>query len=409
MNKNEEKMVNPKGTDSSLLEINLGDIDILKNGGVFSGLDTETRRSLEEYINRRKQILENEINVNQIIDEVSEKIIHQESAIRTLATNIKFNQDLINKLSESESIDLAVLDSMKVAILLDGGTGTGKTAIAKDIASKLNLPLVITSANSFSETGYVGPTITDILKKLLSQTKGDVELAERGIVFLDEIDKIVVTDGVIGRDMKEGVQDELLAFIGGGEYDVRGDNFEDVLKGPIKFDTSKLTFILSGAFTNLRERKIKENDAKNKPLGFSNIKQDSNSKIYSINPEDYIKEGLKREFFGRIKVLASTNSYSIEDLKDILLKSKISPLKNFEMVVKMYGYIGITYDDDFIDEVAKEAYEMNTGARALQTIMSGIQNKMLLEIMNKEFDISLPIHLSKKLINDYKSNSLRKY
>lgn len=394
---------------STLPGISKADIKILKSPGVFSGLDPETRRSLEEYISRKEAMLNNDIDVNQIIDEVSAKIIHQEEAIRTLATNIKFNQDLISKLSESESMDLAILDSTKVAILLDGSTGTGKTAIAKDIASKLKLPIVITNANSFSETGYVGPTITDILRKLLDQANGDVELAERGIVFLDEIDKIVSSDNVIGRDMKEGVQDELLTFIGGGEYDVRGDNLQDILRGSTKFDTSKLTFILSGAFTNLRERKIKENDAKNKPLGFSNKDENSFERVYSISPEDYIKEGLKREFFGRIKVLASTKSYTIEDLKDILLKSKISPLKNFEMVVKIYGYKGITYDDDFIDEVAREAYEMNTGARALQTIMSGIQNKMLLDIMNQEYDLSSPIHLGKELITDYKKSSLRKY
>ena len=116
-----------------------------------------------------------------------------------------------------------------------------------------------------------------------------------------------------------------------------------------------------------------------------------------------------REFFGRIKVIAATKTYSLDDLKKILLTSKISPLKNFEKTVLMFGYSGIIYDDEFIDSIANEAYEMNTGARALQTIMSGIQSEMLTDLVINNYDLNKPIELSAKLLEKYKKRNVRGY
>ena len=214
--------------------------------------------SPKDYNFVREKKKEREINhfannqiVNEMISSISNKIVGQENAIKTLVSNIYFNQVLIDNLEKEKEIDPSRLDSSKVAILLDGETGTGKTAIEKEIARMLNLPIVITNANSFSETGYVGPTITDILENLVDQANGDVSKAERGIVVLDEIDKVASKDEVYGKDMDKGVQEELLSFIGGGEYDVKvGEGFFGKMA---RFDTSKLTFILSGAFTDLRE------------------------------------------------------------------------------------------------------------------------------------------------------------
>ena len=373
-------------------------------------MDEDIEAKIYEYL-REKQARENEnkIDVNAIIKEISEKIVGQEEAIISLVTNIYFNQVLIDRLANSGSASASLLDSTKVSILLDGSTGTGKTAIAKEIATKLDLPIVMASANSFSETGYVGPTITDILQKLLEQANGDMARAERGIVFLDEIDKLASNTGFHGKDMKRGVQEELLAFIGGGMYDVRSG--ESLWGNSIQFDTSKLTFILSGAFTELRDRKIKEKEEKGKKgIGFSINNSDSqNDRTYTISAQDYIDEGLMREFFGRVKVLVSTKTYSVEDLKNILLTSTISPLENFQKVVEIFGYNGIIYSEEFIDRFANEAYNMGTGARALQTIMSGIQNMLLLNIINGEFDKYKPIELTIDMINQYKGKEIRRY
>ena len=275
----------------------------------------------------------------------------------------------------------------------------------KEISKKLEIPLVIANANSFSETGYVGPSITDLLEKLLEQANGNISLAERGIVVLDEIDKIAETD-LESRSMKLGVQKELLGFISGSKYTLKiNKTFFGCDK--VEFDTSKLTFILSGAFTTLKEDKIKQNSTNS--LGFSDKLESDKKRVYTVTPDDYIEYGLMREFFGRIKVLTGTKSYTIEDYKEILLKSEISPLKNFEKTVQMFGYKGIAFSDEFIDTLAREATNMKTGARSLQTIMLGIQNRMLLGLINHEFDENEPITLNSSLIEDYKKSNVRKY
>ena len=355
----------------------------------------------EENIKKKERYDIEQIDVKKIIQDIESKIVGQNEAIETLVSNIYYNQVLINNLEKNNTLNSSELDSRKVSILLDGSTGTGKTAIAKEIASKLNLPIEIVNANSFSETGYVGPTITDILKKLLKKANGDLNIAERGIVVLDEIDKIAGNTNYIGRDMKQGVQEELLSFIGGGKYDLSSGN--PFSRGQ-EFDTSKLTFIMSGAFTKLKEEKIKEQES-NK-IGFTD---DSNKtdKSYTLTPQDYIDYGLMRELFGRIKVLTYTKTYSKDDLKTILLKSEISPLKNFEKTVKMFGHEGIIYNNIFIDKLVEEAYNMETGARSLQTIMSEIQNEMLTElIVDKKEDY---IELDEDTIKSYQKRKIRKY
>ncbi|MBR3116674.1 MAG: AAA family ATPase [Bacilli bacterium] len=367
--------------------------------------DLQKDKKVLEKVKSKKKESDSFKDVNKMIEIISKKIVGQGDAIKTLVSNIIFNQVLIDDVIEKDGNNPSRLDSSKVTILLDGETGTGKTAIEKEIARLMDLPIVITSANSFSETGYVGPTITDILNNLLEQANGNIKRAERGIVVLDEIDKVAIKDNVYGKDMDRGVQEELLSFIGGGVYDVKDGQ---LFSKATKFDTSKLTFILSGAFTDLREDKIKEEEKKYKPMGFNTLSE-VNSRTYTVTPDDYIKFGLMREFFGRIKVLTSTKSYKLEDLKTILLTSEISPLKNFENTVKMFGYKGITFNDEFVEKLATEALSMGTGARSLQTIMSGIQNKMLIGLINQEYDLDKEIELTPNLINEYKKTNIREY
>ena len=348
----------------------------------------------------------NSININDIIKDINSKIVGQEKAVKTLVTNIYYNQVLIDSLSKEEQIDLSELDSRKVSILLDGSTGTGKTAILKEIASKLDLPIDIVNANSFSETGYVGPTITDILTRLLQQTKGNLELAERGIIVLDEIDKIATPADYDGRDMKKGVQEELLSFIGGGKYDISTSN--GFIKSTISFDTSKITFILSGAFTKLRDNKIKETEKKINGIGF-NTSYSNGKNEYEITSQDYIDYGLMREFFGRIKVLTSTKTYTMDDLKKILLESRISPLKNLEKTIQMFGYNNLNYNEEFINKICEEAYKLDTGARGLQSIMSGIQNKILMDLINQSYNVNEPIVIDNNILSEYKKDNVRTY
>ena len=402
---------------SDCIEYNLiENKDIISNADILNMITVNNEDKLEE----EKEEIKNEekeenksmaipvdVLLNDMINNISKKIVGQNEAIVTLVSNILYNQILINEICSNYEIDAAELDSRKIGILLDGPTGTGKTAILKEISNKLNLPLIICNANSFSETGYVGPSITDILRKLYKMANKDVKLAERGIVVLDEIDKLASNSSMEGRDMKKGVQEELLGFISGGEYDFL---LEDKFGSPsIHFDTSKLTFILSGAFTDLRDKKIKENEKNTSSIGFNTESNVTNNKTYTLNAQDYVDIGLQREFFGRIKVLTCTKEYDISDLKNILLNSTVSPLKNLEKTVITFGYSGITYTEDFLDRVCNQAIEMNTGARALQTIMSGIQNRLLLGLINQDFDLDKPIDLTPELLNEYNQSLVRTY
>lgn len=359
---------------------------------------------------RQAELEEKRINTNKVIESTSKKIVGQEKVIRTLVNQIYNNQLIINELSKDDKLDITELDSRKTTILLDGETGTGKTAIIKDICRQLDLPVVITSATNFSATGYIGATVTDLLEDLLRQTNNNMEKAERGIIVFDEIDKIAFNkENVIGKDMREEVQHELLTFIGGGEYEISISDGFSLYPEKKKVNTSKITFILSGAFTDLREEKIKEVDSSHKVMGFSGFNSNDYEKEYIVTPDDYINHGLMREFFGRIKVWTSTKSYTLDDYIKILLYSTISPLRNFEKDVKMYGYPGLKYKEEFLYKVAEEGMKMNTGARGLIAVVSGIENNMLDSLINKEFDMDKPIELNTKMIKEYKKMFIRKY
>ena len=359
---------------------------------------------------RKAELEEKRINTNKVIESTSKKIVGQEKVIRTLVNQIYNNQLIINELSKEENLDITELDSRKTTILLDGETGTGKTAIIKDICKQLDLPVVITSATNFSATGYIGATVTDLLEDLLRQTNNNMEKAERGIIVFDEIDKIAFKkENVIGKDMREEVQHELLTFIGGGEYEISISDGFSMFPEKKKFNTSKITFILSGAFTDLREEKIKEVDSSHQVMGFSAFNSNDYEKEYIVTPDDYINYGFMREFYGRIKVWASTKSYTLDDYIKILLYSTISPLRNLEKDVKMYGYPGLKYKEEFLYKVAEEGMKMNTGARGLITVMAGIENNMLDGLINREFDIDKPIELNTKMIKEYKKVFVRKY
>ena len=369
-------------------------------------IDSNKEEENAIYVDFDDEIIEETYSITDIIEDISSKIVGQEEAIKTIVTNIYYNQVLIDELtSENGEIDLAELDSRKVSILLDGSTGTGKTAILKEVADRLSVPLEIVSANSFSETGYVGPTITDILRNLLAQAGGEIELAERGIIVLDEVDKIAGNASFIGKDMKQGVQEELLNFISGGTYDI--EDPDDMMGfGSIPFDTSCLTFIMMGAFTGIRDKKIKE--LNKKPIGFSDGSTKKEELTYTVTPQDYIDYGLMREFFGRIKVITSTKTYSVEDFKTILNTSKISPLENFRKTAKMQGYEKMEYTENFINLLAEKAYKMGTGARALQTIMSEIQNDMLFDLITGKYDKNETLYITEDLLEKREKKRMRK-
>ncbi len=262
--------------------------------------------------------------------------------------------------------------------------------IKKELKKKMNLPFIVAPANSFSTVGYKGADITDVLVKLLDQAQGDLELAERGVIAFDEFDKIGYSGDDKGLSMNLGIQQELLTFIEGATYDVEynGKTYE--------FDTSKLTIVAMGAFTNLRERKIAENEKKNKPsLGFSGNSDDDYERVYTITEDDYIGEGLGRELVGRFSCLAFTEELGVEDLERILKESESSPLKSLIFDGKING-CEITVSDEVIHEIALRAYKSNVGVRGLNRICKSIRNIISNDLIDKVPEIVITSeHLDK--------------
>lgn len=310
-------------------------------------------------------VMNNPENIKKKLASIEQKFIGQENAAKLLFFNIIKNQ----KLASIPNIPSGTRSIM----FIDGPSGTGKTAITKDITDNLGLPFVATSITNYSASGYVGGNITDILKELYVKSGGDLSKAERGIVVLDELDKIVNNSS---RDltMKTAVQHQLLDFLGGGKYTIEVDKGQTV-----EFDTSKLTFVCLGALTNLRNDKMQMSSSR--PIGF-NVKYDESTKAknYSITPEDLIKMGFEKELVGRFNTYVHTKDYSKSDLKKILLESKISPLIGFKTLVSSFGK-KLVIDEDAYDLIAEAAYDLNTGARSLQTVVNNLNSRYLEELL----------------------------
>lgn len=286
-------------------------------------------------------------NVLSIINELKEIIKGQDEAIESVVTNV-----LINLKTAKENVNI-----QKNTILIDGSTGTGKTLLVTELAKILNSPVIIKNSTNYSTVGYVGDDLKSILTDLLRTANSDISKAENGIVCLDEIDKL----GDTSLEIRRGIQQELLSYLSGTTVEVT------LNKKNYMFDTSNLTFIFMGAFTNMKEKK-------NKSIGF-----DSKENIRETTT-DYVKAGMLREFMGRINVITKTNDLKIEDIENILINSKISPLKELILIGKLYS-VEITFTEGFIKKASFDALKENIGARGIHRVINKVKNKLLLPIM----------------------------
>ncbi len=305
-------------------------------------------------------------SVWQLLDEIQRKFIGQEVAAEGLFYNIINNQ----LLAEMEDIP----DGQRSIIFIDGPTGTGKTAITREITEKLGIPFTSSSVTNYSSTGYVGGDITDVLKELYRKADGDLEKSQRGIIVFDEFDKIAYSRSG-GLEMKKAVQQQLLDFLGGGKYNIRvGNSIFDM--NEIEFDTSKLTFVCLGALTDLRSKKTETRQT----IGFGQTSQSSEEQTYSITPQDLMSIGLERELVGRFNTYLHTDDYSKESLEKILRESTISPLIGFKKWIEARGK-QLIIDEKVYGLIAEQAYELNTGARSLQTVMNNIRTSFIREVL----------------------------
>ena len=348
-------------------------------------------KDIEENQNKSQEI-NFDLKPKDIKEVLDEYVIGQEDAKKTLSVavynhykRINHQEKISKKRDKNEEIEIT-----KSNILLLGPTGCGKTLLAQTLAKTLNVPFAIADATTLTEAGYVGDDVENILVRLLQSANFDVKKAEKGIIYVDEIDKISRKSEhqSITRDVSgEGVQQALLKMIEGTKAGVPAQGGrKHPMQDLIYMDTSNILFICGGAFDGLAE--IIKNRKGGKIIGFNSPIQTKEEEIKEnilskVEPEDLVKFGLIPEFIGRLPIITTINELGKDALKEILEKPKNSLIKQYKKLFELDG-VELVLNDDAIEAIVNKALERKTGARGLRSILEDIMKEVMFELPSKE-------------------------
>lgn len=314
--------------------------------------DEKLIRKYELIFNEDKQNNTNNqtLSISEIYTQIKDCVVSQDEPIKQIVTGVYKNQKLLqSKISDDKKVKL------RENILITGPTGVGKTEIIRQLSKIYKMPMTIENITRYTEAGYVGANIDDMFWHLYDNAGGNLTEAEQGILVIDEIDKIASNETGKSMVSRDGVQRSILKIFEGEEMIIKRKTSNGGEES-LRFNPSHLTIICLGAF--------------------SNMKQTS-----SFTIDSFIDYGMMPELMGRFSTFILMNSLIKEDFKNILVSSKISPLKLQEEFLSTMN-IKLTWDDDFIDDVAEQAVHLNVGARGLKTIIDKEMNSLFYDVFN---------------------------